>query len=355
MAGFQIVAEFVFHEAATGGLDKVQRKLDGVANSAARAMNTVQGLGVNLIASMSGLGGGMLGMLYKALSASDKFKQSQLDLTKVLSGNKEYFKDIGDFNNQLAISKSIIKDISMDAMKFGLDEHSFVQMFKGISAMLIPKGLAGDNLKDARNISRDLMKSAPVLGIDPGMVQGQMMRMIEGSASGGDTLFRRLRTEAPESFKAAGVKNAKGFNLLPTAKRVEILSKSLNKFASNAKVLDMRANSLSGTIQRVKNLFFGLFGVLNPIGELITNMIVPVMNDFIDVIHTKGRVAIELLVKMFGDMFGSSRELFGFFNQIKNISKGYRKRSSSRHAMARSNRANLGSRLASECCGNGFI
>ncbi len=316
---FTIAAEFVFHEAAESGLDKITSKLDAVSRSAGTAINTVSALGMNMVMSFSGAGGGILGVLSKAVQVSDKFKQSQLDLVKIIGANSNNLQGVGGFNNQLSISAKIMKEISHDAQKFALPENSFLHAFKGVAGLLIPKGLAGDNLKVARDMSRNLLKSAPALGIDAFQVQGQLMRSVEGSASMGDTLFRRLLGEAPEAFQGANVKTTKGFNALSAAKRVDVLNKALEKFSTNTEELIARTKTMSGVFQRAKNIFTGYDSVLKPIGDLVTKIIVPLANDVLSFINKEGRQIIQGLAKFVEGFMDKPKNMLINLMQLRNL------------------------------------
>jgi hypothetical protein len=217
---------------------------------------------------------------------------------------------IGSLNEKMAASRRIMKDIAKDALEFGIPAAELAEMTKTLSAMLVPKGLAGENFGAARTLSRNLLKSAPNLGIDPGEVQGQLLRSIEGSASMGDTLFRRLLTEAPEPFKEAKVKDAKGFNMLDATKRFNILNEAMAKFANNADLLAMRANTLSGIMQRARDTFAGFNSVLKPIGDVILPVIIEIINIGLDWVNTKGRDLVKIFAAFMSSMIDSPKAMF---------------------------------------------
>lgn len=294
---FTVVSEFKFDVAhAVVGSEQLQSKVDQLSNSASSALESVKALGIGFIANFSGAATGILGLLGNAINSSDKFTDSQLSFASIIDSNMNHLTgSIHGLNEQMAASKNIMNDIANDAMKFGLPAAELLEMTKGLSAMLVPKGLAGENFGNARTMSRNLLKSAPNLGIHPAEVQGQLLRSIEGSASMGDTLFRRLLSEAPEAFKANKVTDAKSFNTLDATKRFNILNDALAKFASNAGILGARANTLAGVMQRIKDLFSGFNSMLKPLGDVLLPFLVMTLNIGIRWLETKGRTLVKMM------------------------------------------------------------
>jgi hypothetical protein len=309
---YTVVSEFKFDVAnAILGSEQLQGSVQGLSNTVNQAVGSIQGLGIGFLSQLSGLSGGLTGLLGTAIFASDKFMQSQLSFTQIIDSNMEHLTgNITNMNDKMAVSRTIMKDIANDARKFSVPAGDLLEMTKGMAAMLVPKGLAGTNFKGARDISRNMLKSAPNLGINPGEVQGQLLRAVEGSASMGDTLFRRLMSEAPEAFKANKVKDAKGFNQLDAAKRFSILNESMAKFASNSELLAMRANTLAGMMQRMKDLFTGFSSVLKPIGDAIMPVLLEAFNQLADWIDKDGRKIIETFAGFVKDFLKNPKEMF---------------------------------------------
>jgi hypothetical protein len=308
---YTVVSEFKFDVAhAILGSEQLQGKVQGLSNTVDQAMGSIKGLGIGFISQLSGLSGGLTGLLGVAIGASDKFMQSQLSFTQIIDSNMEHLTgNITNLNDKMDVSRNIMRDIANDARKFSVPAGDLLEMTKGMSAMLVPKGLAGTNFKGARDISRNMLKSAPNLGINPQEVQGQLLRAIEGSASMGDTLFRRLLSEAPEAFKGNKVKDAKGFNQLDAGKRFDILNQSMAKFASNSELLAMRANTLAGMMTRLKDLFTGFSSVLKPIGDAIMPILLEAFNQFADWIDKDGRKIIEVFANFLKDFLKNPKEM----------------------------------------------
>lgn len=297
---YTVLSEFKFDVGhAITSTDALQSRVDQLSNSASQAKNTLSGLGIGFMQNLSGYSAGLLGVLGSAIKSSEKFTNSQLSFTNVIDANIDHLSGtIGTLNEKMAVSKAIMNDIAKDSRMFGVPADQLKEMTEGLSAILVPKGLAGDNLSNARTMSRNLLKSAPNLGLDPNLVQGQLIRAISGDASMADTLFRRLLAEAPEAFKAEKVSNSKDFNALfrtDPKKTFDILNNALAKFSSNAQLLEMRANTFTGAMQRMRDLFTSFDSVLRPLGDVLIPFIVKVMNIGIEWLNTKGRVLINMM------------------------------------------------------------
>lgn len=324
---FTVVSEFRFDIAnAVLGTEQLKGKVEELSSAVDNSILSVKNLGMSFIANLSGASGGILGLLGAAIKSSDKFTDSQISFTQIIDSNMEHLTgNIGTLNEKMGVSKKILGDIAKDAIHFGLPADTLLQMTKTMTAMLVPKGLAGKNFEGARNLSRNLLKSSGNLGIDPSEVQGQMLRAIEGSASMGDTLFRRLSSEAPEAFKAAGVgtggkgNNAKQFNALDAAKRFEVLSSAMSKFASNTDILTMRANTLGGMMQKLYNLFSGITSILKPLGDVVMPMLVDMGNYVLDQLNTNGRAIIESIAGFMKGFLKSPREFLLQLSDLSNL------------------------------------
>jgi len=323
ISAFAVVSEFRFDVAdAIIGTGKLQDKVDGLSNSVQGALDSVQALGMGFIANFSGSSAGILGFLGNAISMSDRFTQSQISFVQIIDSNMAHLDGtIGNMNEQMLTSRKIMNEIAGDARKFGLPANQLLQMTKTLSAMLVPKGLAGDNFSGARTMSRNLLKSAPNLGINPADVQGQLLRSIEGSASMGDTLFRRLITEAPESFKENNVTDAKSFNVLDAKKRFDILNESLSKFANNAKIVDMMANTLGGVMQSIRDLFMSFNSILKPLGDVILPPLIKVLQMAIKYLDNQGRQIVESMARFIKPLIENPREMLLNLQSLAGLSK----------------------------------
>ena len=326
VTAFTVLSEFRFDVAhAIYGSEQLQGSVEKLSSTVDSAMTSVKNMGMGLAMQFTNAQAGIGGLLYGALSSSDKFMNSQLSFVQIIDSNMTHLTGtIGTMNEKMAVSQKIMGDIQKDASKFGLSGSDLMEGTKSMAALLAPKGLAGENFGMARSMSRNLLKSAPLLGVHPMEVQGQMMRAVGdnsgGQASMGDTLFRRLLGEAPEPFKQAGVTDAKGFNALDMAKRVNLLNDAMGKFTKNTDLLSMRANTMAGIMQRFKDLLSGPFSILKRIGDVLMPLLVQGLTMLADWIEKDGRRIIDSFAKFMKGFLDNPKEFLLQLMQLKSLS-----------------------------------
>lgn len=298
---YEIVNEFRFEaQAALINMDAVQRGVGAISNSVDSLFKKVA-LIPQLFSSSLGMSFGAGSLLYGAVSAFENLQKSSLAFSNIISANMEHLDGpIGTFNERMKLSQSLLEDFAKTAQKFSLDENAFIETTKMLTAQLVPKGLAGTNFGTAKEMSRGLLKSAPILGVDPNFVQGELLRAMEGSASLNDTMFRRLAAEtkafsglkkgqvSEDVKKAGGITGnvkvfdsiSKMFNQLPAASRVKLLTEALTQFGDDADVAAGNANLLSNKLMAIRQQLTGVAGVLQPIGAVI----VPKLRQILDLV-----------------------------------------------------------------------
>ncbi len=322
LEGFKIATEFVFDaglaSAEVGGL---QSKVKSLSDTADSAIGSLTGLGLRFAMEFSGLAGGMTGFISQAISASDQFTQTQLKFANIISSNMSSLTGhIDTFNDRMMTSQTIINDIVKDARKFGIPAKELAGYTAQMSAVLVSHGLAGENFKNARDLSRNLLKSAPTLGVHPGNVMNQLQNALLGRASMQGQLMPRLMQET-EAFKTpAGVQmTTKQFNALDMAKRMEILSKAMRKFSSDTDVLAANANTVSGMIRRITDLFSGLGSILKPIGDVILKPLIPIINFIINYLKTNGKIIANNLAEFIRPLIEEPRKFLINLMQLKEL------------------------------------
>lgn len=331
---FHIVSEFKFEiGSALLGTEALKNAVGGVSSAADNALVSFQKLGFGIAAQM-GLGtGGILGMLYEAIQASEKFGATQRKLANVFLSNQD--KISGGpvtFMEAMQASSDIMDEIHKKAAQFGLPASALANTVGAIAPALFNEGVAGKNLGPAIDMSRGLLKSAPVLGVDPNMVQGQLLDLVNGRGSAGDTLAMRLMNETTAFKEFGGGKHNGGssagksplaaFNALPAAKRVEVLNKALLQFGSNTDILKANASSLTQQIQILSDSMKGMFSILKPIGESLASFLAPALERFNQMIQTNGVQIGKQLGIMAKKMLGDNPEkLFAGLFQAGNLKK----------------------------------
>jgi len=316
---FHVVTEFRFEVgSALLGTEKLQSAVEGVSSAADSALVSFQKLGLG-VAAQFGLGtSGVLGVLGLAVKSFDKFKQSQIALANVMGAS-------GDpFANRMAAAAGAMERMNGIANEFGLPVDDLIQMTKLIGPMLnnektaSGKGLAGPGFSNAISLSRSLLKSAPTLGVDPGLVQGQMQNMISGHASMGDTLFQRLvsDTQAMAEFKTKG---SKGFNALDGAKRVELMSKALDQFSKDAEVLSANVDTLRGQMTIFGNTISSSVGILRQVGEALMVPIVKIFKAVNSYLANQGKEIFKQLSRAVGPWIKDPERFIGMLMQMSKL------------------------------------
>ncbi len=323
---FQVLTEFRFEIGqAVLGSNQLQSAVMGVSQAADQALTSFQRMSLGVVAHLGVGPTSLLGVLGAAISSTDKFASSQLSLANLISANKEHLVGpIDTFNQRMEVSATLLKEIGRQAQKFALPSKDLLETVKLTSAILIPKGLAGTNLKGSIDLGRNLLKSAPNLGIHPQEVQGQLLRAIEGGASMGDTLFRRLSSEtgAFRENKVGGANAAHLFNALTAAKRVEILQKAMAQFASDTDVLTGRVNTLTGQLQRLRSLISGdefITTILRPLGNVLVKPIVGALNYANNMLEGKGRAVVQNLANFLEPLIEDPKKLFVTLLQLRKL------------------------------------
>lgn len=280
---FKVATEFKFEiGSALIGASNLEAGVNRLSGAADNALLSFQRLGVGAAINLGFGGSSVVGAMSKAINASEKFRASQIDLSNIIAANKDkLIGPIDDFNARMSVSEQILKRVAKDARTFSLPQQPFVETTKLLSAQLVTKGLAGNNFQNAIDLSRNFLKSAPTLGVDPGLAQGQLLRLIEGRGTRGDTLFNRLAGETDAFKQFAG--SAKKFNQLKPHKRVEVLITALNQFTSSTDEVSARAQLMGNRLRVLADTFSGLDGILIPLGDVIKRPVLQVIDQFIGV------------------------------------------------------------------------
>jgi hypothetical protein len=337
---YEIINEFRFEaQSALINMDAVQNAAAGISNSIDNLFKKVSII-PQMLSSSLGMSFGASGLLYGAVSSFENLQKNSLAFANIISSNLDSLEGpIGTFNERMAASDALLKDFAKTAQKFSLDEGAFIQTTKMLTAQLVPKGLAGTNFGTAKEMSRGLLKSAPILGVDPNFVQGELLRSMEGSASLNDTLFRRLAAEtkvfrdlkkgvvSEDVQKAGGFKGdvkvfdsiSKMFNALPAASRVEVLTQALTQFGDDADVAAGNANLLSNKLMAIKNQLTGVAGVLQPIGAVIVPKLRMILEFISKMIETHVRPAFLRLSQAIEVAADNPERLFATMYQMREL------------------------------------
>jgi hypothetical protein len=325
---FAIVSEFKFEiGSALLGTKQVQNGLNGLQNTVDGINYSLAKMGASFVMGSTGLTS-FVGVMGSAINASDKFRHLQLDIANSLSANTEVLQGpVHSWNDQLKVSKRLLEEIGQQALKFSLPADYLAKNFQTVNNMLMGKGLAGDNFGNSIDVSRNLLKSAANLGLDPADVQGQLLRSIEGSASMGDTLFRRL---VSETDIVKGLKGNKGaasamFNVLPATERFKRLNEALGKFASNSHALEARVDSVSGQINILKELLgaSSILSIFRPLGDALSKPIVAGLKYVNQTLQSEGRAIVIQLSKVVDQIVAEPQKLVANLLWFRRVLKDF--------------------------------
>lgn len=325
---FKVVSEFKFEiGAAMLGTQQLQNRVQSLQGSVDQVNFGLARMGVNLLTSSTGVSS-FVGAIGSAISSADRFRHMQLDIATGLSANADKLTGpIKSLNEQLSFSGFLLEEIGSQARKFALPADLLAKNFNTVNNMLMAKGLAGDNFQNSIDLSRNLLKSASSLGIHPADVQGQLLRAIEGSASQGDTLFRRLGAETDAFKDLRGGNMSKLFNQLPQAERLERISKGMAQFANNSKILEERVNTLNGQTSLLRAFMGGdaILSVFRPLGQVLNRHFVKVLSKVNEVIDNQGRKVVAGIAMIVDTLIGEPKRflinLLTFKDLMKNINR----------------------------------
>lgn len=329
---YEVLTEFVFdtREAITNSetlrsaVDRISSAADGALFSLNRVGEFLShGLGANL---------SVMGTLGAALHTFEHFAKTRLTFANIIGSNMENLVgNVETFNDRLEVSQGIMKQIAKVAREYSLDETAMASSTKMLAALLTPMGLSGKNMSGAVNMARMYEKSAPVLGVDTSQTQGELVRLISGQASMGDTLFRRLVSDTkpfaqyrsmmqnPMMMHHSGGGPAQMFNMMPMEKRWAMINKAMEQFSSDADVVAGNAGLLSNKLRAMKNELIGIDGILIPFGQVLTDQIRPILEKVMDFLETYGRPALEKFSVALKGVFEHPERLYASLRQMQQL------------------------------------
>lgn len=317
---FNVLTEFRFEIGGAVANSKVlQNEVGKISQAADETMFAFRRMGIGIAAQL-GLGtGGLIGFLYSAVEASEKFAASQRSLANIFLSNQQLFGSQGiTFNQAMTQSSRIMDEIIQKAREFALDPNELMSQTKSIAPMLLSHNLDDANLKRSIDIARGLMKSAPTLAIDPGMIGSQLVSLVMGRAELNNTLFQRLMSETAP-FKDAGITSSKKYNDMAPEKRIELLRKALLQFGSNADILRGNMMSLNGQLQVFSSLVKGQFSIFKNIGDALGRPLKMMLFQVNQYLMKEGKQIADTFAKIILDLVKSPEKLFVTIRQLQRL------------------------------------
>ena len=281
---FNLVTNFKFEiGGALAESNKLNNSLKGISENAQAVQNSLKFNIIGASLQLTGLQGGVLGVMQGLVSASEEFYDSQLKLSTLLSGNTRKLQTYNiqgkkvpltsDFNQIQKISGSLLRDVGKDAKKYGIHSSDFTHTFNDLNALLVPKGAAGKNLEQSRKMTRNLLLGSDVLGLTPAQANWQIQTLLQGSAMEGRGLFNRLKLETDE-FKNI---SASGFNRLMRQnpqKAIEKINKAFDQYLEKPGILEARMRKLSVQFTKLNEIFKGMNSPLRNLGDTMRNVMI---------------------------------------------------------------------------------
>lgn len=313
---FTVLTEFRFDiGSAVASSKTLQGAVEGISGAANDTLLNFQRMSTGIVGYM-GLGsGGIAGAFLAAIQASDKFAQSQRDFTNIIMSNVS---GVGTFKDVMMSTETIMGNINKKAQEFSLPSTDLLSMTKIIGATLISHNLDDTSFTKSIDLSRQFLKSAPTLGIDPTLAQGQLLDTVQGRASLGDTLFQRLTNETQAMKPYA---TSQSFNALDPAKRLDVLTKALAQFSSNLDVVRGNAMSLSGEMRRLGELIKGPFSILRGIGDALLQKILPAFHAVNNYLQTQGKQIFDSFGFMIKNLVTDVPGFIATLIQLRDLSK----------------------------------
>jgi hypothetical protein len=305
---FTVLTEFRFEaQAAVADADLITNAVNRISAAADNAVLSVIGM-VNryLTLNMS-----IVGMLGSAIYASENAFKSQMFFANIVSGQLDKLQGpLTTFTDRMDFANQIMKDTAKVAREFSLPQGELIGTVKSLMPVMINEGTAGTNMKNVIDMARMFQKSAPTLGVDVGLSRNQLLDMMQGRANQQDTLFQRLLSET-SAFKP--IKDSKNpttaFNSMDAQKRFKMLSEAMNQFSKDADVVHSMMQLLSNKMQLMKDILFGIDGVLRPLGDAILPIIRTAFDALIVAIDTKLRPVVQYAADLLTASFGKPKTL----------------------------------------------
>ena len=314
---YNVLTEFRFEiGSAMLGSQQLAGAVDKISAAADNTLFSFQKLGMGIVASM-GLGtGGLLGAMGLALQVSDKFAQSQRDIANIITSNTG---DTLTWAQALINAENTMQNINKKAQEFSLSTTDLMTTTKQIGAVLLSHGLDDTSLGKSVDISRQFLKSAPTLGVDPQESQQQLVRAVMGNASGNDTLFNRLTGETIAGSPFGGKGGTQKFNALDPAKRLEVLTNALGQFSKNVNYTKGNALSLSGEMRILGENIRGQFSILRSFGDVLMIPVKQVLHGINTYLQGPGKQIIDSFSKMLSKSMENPRQILASLMQASSL------------------------------------
>jgi len=262
---YDIVTRYRVDDHASHGLRNYNREARAAARQSrglSRSIGSVSGgialMGRRLLPMIGGLtaGGTAAAALTKTFLNLKTAQESTLSIAGLFNLAFKYDNNPGkNFAESMKASRGFVRELVHDAARLPGTLSDFV---RGANTLMLPVLSAGGSTKTVRDLIASLAIIQPVASTDMYTLMRNAMMAIQGRARIQEPLFPLLRN-------LSGL-NTQQFNALTPAKRLDVLTKSLDRMAASkglragvAQLIDTQFTTLSDNL-------FGLEGILGKLG-----------------------------------------------------------------------------------------
>lgn len=326
---YEVVSEFVFDQAlALASTNALTKSIEGLSKKTDDAIFGVARLGVAYAKQFVTGGAGILGILGSAIKSSEKFRTTQIELANTMISNRmtDAAGNTLQFAGAMEVAEGVLKRVSKEAKKANLMTGDLANSTKFFATVLgSKKDFEGDVFGSSIELARVSSKAGAALGLDPNNMSGQILNALGGHLSNNTLFGQRLFAESGDVLEKGGAKDIKSFNAMKVTKRVQLLTKAMDKLAGGYDVINARSKSLSQRFRALSDIFFGIDSVLKPLGDTLMKIIGPIMDEIIKQVSSKGKILGELFNKVFKTMGDSPEQLLLNISQFTSLHSDIKK------------------------------
>jgi hypothetical protein len=320
---FKVLTEFRFDVGnAVLNSETLRGSVDKLANSADQAQVAFQSLSAGLLGQFSLSQFSLIELLKKSIGAATEFGDVQQSFAQMLSANMNYLSgSVKTYNDRLQASKTIMNDIIGMSAHLGVPATALIKGTTVLGGTLAKEGLAGNNMMNATAIAAKVLKISPSIGIAPSAGAGQAAGILSGKSVAGNALFDALvgSTKSFKEFKDS----ADSFIALPMKQRLDLLNQGLKELGDQAGPLGEDAMTLSGLMDHLKDMFFGLAGFLKPIGDAILPALIKIVKEFSDRVGLVGKALGQSIGRLLTDALADPKKLLANLSAASKINKDF--------------------------------
>lgn len=323
--GFKLGAEFVFDASlASAEIGGIQSQIEGLSGAVDNLTASTKSMGLQFGLQLTGLGGGLVGVLGQAISSSDDFTKAQLAFSNIIASNMEHFTgSVDTFTDRMGAARNTVKDIIADARQFAIPAKDLLRTTEIIGALTASQGLTGNNFKISRDLSTNYLKLSRSMGIDPSQSMNQFANMITGDASEqglfGTRVFKELQVKDPMGNVVKSAKEWNKFFEQDKIRALVSLNSAMDAFTKNANELEGTTSLIGVSIKRIKDLFFGFSSILRPLGDVLLPVVQNLFKIAISFIENQGARMVQTMATFLGALIEDPKKFMVNLLQVRRL------------------------------------